>query len=87
MSVRLLLVGYGKMGRMVEELAPAHGCEVAGIVDVGRAEWDAAAEVAIDMESMPSPLLVPTAALSSVAIQPNGFRAVDLPVIRVSPRR
>jgi hypothetical protein len=48
--------------------------------------WDLgafeAADVAIDMESMPSPLLVPTAALSSVVIQPNGFRTVDLPVIR-----
>ena len=48
--------------------------------------WDLgafeAAEVSIDMESMPSPLLVPTAALSSVLIQPNGFRTVDLPVVR-----
>lgn len=29
--VRIAIVGYGKMGRMVERLAPEHGCEVAGI--------------------------------------------------------
>ena len=46
--MKILLVGYGKMGHMVEELAPQHGCEVSGIVDEGRAEWDAAADVAID---------------------------------------
>ena len=48
MSVRLLLVGYGKMGRMVEELAPAHGCEVAGVIDVDTGDWAAAADVAVD---------------------------------------
>jgi 4-hydroxy-tetrahydrodipicolinate reductase len=47
-ALRLLLVGYGKMGRLVEELAPAHGCEVAGRVDVGLDDWAAAADVAID---------------------------------------
>jgi 4-hydroxy-tetrahydrodipicolinate reductase len=31
--MRLLLVGHGKMGRLVESLAPEHGCTVAGIVD------------------------------------------------------
>jgi len=33
--MRILLVGYGKMGRLVGELAPQYGCEVAGIVDPG----------------------------------------------------
>jgi 4-hydroxy-tetrahydrodipicolinate reductase len=32
--VRILVVGYGRMGRLVESLAPEHGCEVAGIADV-----------------------------------------------------
>jgi 4-hydroxy-tetrahydrodipicolinate reductase len=50
-SVRILLVGYGKMGRMVEELAPAHDCEVAGVIDVDRADWSAPAEVAIDFST------------------------------------
>jgi 4-hydroxy-tetrahydrodipicolinate reductase len=29
---RLLLVGHGRMGKLVESLAPLHGCEIAGIV-------------------------------------------------------
>ena len=32
-TVRILLVGYGRMGRLVGQLAPEYGCEVAGIVD------------------------------------------------------
>jgi 4-hydroxy-tetrahydrodipicolinate reductase len=31
--VQLLLVGYGKMGRMVESLAGEYGCTVAGVID------------------------------------------------------
>lgn len=31
--MRILLVGHGKMGRMVESLAAEYGCEVAGVVD------------------------------------------------------
>jgi 4-hydroxy-tetrahydrodipicolinate reductase len=31
--MRILLIGHGKMGRLVESLAPDYGCEVAGIVD------------------------------------------------------
>jgi 4-hydroxy-tetrahydrodipicolinate reductase len=31
--VRLLLVGYGKMGRLVGDLAPEYDCEVAGVID------------------------------------------------------
>ena len=30
---RMLLVGYGRMGKLVESLAGEYGCEVAGIVD------------------------------------------------------
>jgi 4-hydroxy-tetrahydrodipicolinate reductase len=30
---RILLVGYGRMGKLVESLAGEYGCEVAGIVD------------------------------------------------------
>ena len=30
--VRLLLIGHGRMGQLVERLASEHGCEVAGIV-------------------------------------------------------
>jgi 4-hydroxy-tetrahydrodipicolinate reductase len=31
--MRILLVGHGKMGRMVEGLAPEYGCEVVGVID------------------------------------------------------
>ena len=31
--MRILLVGHGTMGRLVQSLAPEYGCEVAGIVD------------------------------------------------------
>jgi 4-hydroxy-tetrahydrodipicolinate reductase len=49
--VKLLLVGYGKMGRMLEELAPAHGLEIAGAIDVGRGDWTTPADVAIDFST------------------------------------
>jgi 4-hydroxy-tetrahydrodipicolinate reductase len=31
--MRILLVGHGKMGRLVDELAAQYGCDVAGILD------------------------------------------------------
>jgi 4-hydroxy-tetrahydrodipicolinate reductase len=31
--IRILLVGYGRMGKLVENLAAEYGCEIAGIVD------------------------------------------------------
>lgn len=31
--MRIVLVGYGKMGRLVGELAPQYGCDVAGVID------------------------------------------------------
>ena len=46
-AMKLLIVGYGKMGRMVEALAPEQGFEIVGRVDVGRDEWTTA-DVAID---------------------------------------
>jgi 4-hydroxy-tetrahydrodipicolinate reductase len=33
--MRILLIGYGKMGRMIGDLAPQYGCQVAGIIDPG----------------------------------------------------
>jgi 4-hydroxy-tetrahydrodipicolinate reductase len=48
--MRLLIVGYGKMGRMVEELAVAEGVEIVGRVDEGRDEW-ADADVAVDFST------------------------------------
>jgi 4-hydroxy-tetrahydrodipicolinate reductase len=45
--VRLLIVGYGKMGRLVDQLAADQGFDVVGRVDEGRDEWGPA-DVAID---------------------------------------
>jgi 4-hydroxy-tetrahydrodipicolinate reductase len=33
--MKLLLVGHGKMGRMVESIAAEYGCEIAGVLDPG----------------------------------------------------
>jgi 4-hydroxy-tetrahydrodipicolinate reductase len=41
MSVRILLVGYGKMGQTIARLAPEYGAEVVGIVDPQSSEHTA----------------------------------------------
>ena len=55
--LRILLVGYGRMGRLVESLAGEYECEVAGIVDpvvgvegVDSERWGAV-DVAVDFSS------------------------------------
>ena len=46
--MRIALLGYGKMGRMIESLAPGCGCVVAGVVDSPRDPLPAEFDVAID---------------------------------------
>jgi 4-hydroxy-tetrahydrodipicolinate reductase len=46
--MKLLLIGHGKMGRLVETLAPGEGFEVAGTVDENTTTDWPAADVAID---------------------------------------
>jgi 4-hydroxy-tetrahydrodipicolinate reductase len=48
--MKILLVGYGKMGRLIDQLAPEAGFEVVGRVDDGRDEW-APADAAIDFST------------------------------------
>jgi 4-hydroxy-tetrahydrodipicolinate reductase len=84
-TMRILLVGHGRMGKMVESLATEYGCEVAGIVEIDNAgdlrdaavDW-APVDVAIDF-SYPDavPVNVPNlAALGiSVVIGTTGWRA------------
>jgi 4-hydroxy-tetrahydrodipicolinate reductase len=48
--LKILIVGYGKMGRMIEELAAGEGFEIVGRVDQGRDEWTDA-DVAIDFST------------------------------------
>jgi 4-hydroxy-tetrahydrodipicolinate reductase len=45
--VNVLIVGYGKMGRLIDAMAAEQGIDVAGRVDEGRDEWRPA-DVAID---------------------------------------
>ena len=45
--MKLLLVGYGKMGRLIDELAGEQKLDVAGRIDVGGSDWPQA-DVAID---------------------------------------
>jgi 4-hydroxy-tetrahydrodipicolinate reductase len=49
--MKILLVGYGRMGRLVEELATTQGDEVVDRIDVGAGNWDAEADVAIDFST------------------------------------
>jgi 4-hydroxy-tetrahydrodipicolinate reductase len=48
--MNLLLVGYGKMGRLVEQLAVEQGMQIAGRVDLDGTGW-APADVAIDFST------------------------------------
>lgn len=49
---RILIIGHGRMGRLVEQLAAEHQCEVAGIVDVGgRIDASVPFDVAIDFST------------------------------------
>src|SRR5437762_7202 len=72
--MRIVLVGHGRMGRMVEGLAPEFGCEVAGILEIDDAArldslaagWGAV-DVAIDF-SYPDAVPVNVPALASRGI-------------------
>jgi 4-hydroxy-tetrahydrodipicolinate reductase len=48
--MKLLIVGYGKMGHMVDEMAADHGFEIVGRVDMNRNEWRDA-DVAVDFST------------------------------------
>jgi len=48
--MKLLIVGYGKMGKMVDGLSAEQGIEVVGRVDDARPEW-APADVAVDFST------------------------------------
>ena len=48
--MRLLLVGYGKMGRLVEEMAMARQHTIAGRIDVGDEPWPPA-DAAVDFST------------------------------------
>ena len=49
--MRILLVGYGKMGQLVEQLAVSEGIEIASRIDLGSGDWSAPADVAVDFST------------------------------------
>src|SRR5262249_62191691 len=51
LRMRLLLVGYGKMGQLVEQMALTQGIEIASRIDVGTGDWSAPADVAVDFSA------------------------------------
>lgn len=52
----LAIVGYGKMGRLIDQLAPEYGFTVTARVDVGRDESLAGSDVAVEF-SVPSAVI------------------------------
>ncbi len=85
---RLLLVGHGRMGRLVESLAPEYGCEIAGVVtDENPAALGAdhgRVDVAIDFtlpEAVPSNLPLLAGRGINVVIGTTGWQAHE-PALR-----
>src|SRR5262245_30588865 len=90
--MRILLVGYGRMGRLVESVAGEYGCEVAGIPEIENApnlaeaavDW-APVDVAIDF-SFPTAVPVNVPALAkmgiNVVIGTTGWNAQEAEVRR-----
>ncbi len=58
---RLALIGYGKMGRMLDQIAPEYGFTVSARRDIGREESLDGADVAIEFST-------PTAVLGNVKL-------------------
>ena len=87
--VPVLLIGYGRMGKLVESLASAYGMHIAGIVDRTKAErpqeWPAA-DVAIDFslgESVARTVEHLAARGTNVVIGATGWQA-DEPAVRAA---
>ena len=81
MTTALLLVGYGRMGRLVQALAPEHGFEVVGTIGRDAAERPDAwpdADVAIDFsvgEAVPANLPRLAARGMNVVVGATGWQA------------
>lgn len=89
--MRVLLIGHGRMGRLVEQLAPQHGCEIAGVVSRGQSLSDAVGpvDVAIDFslaDAVPSTLRACAAATLNVVIGTTGWQAHEAELRGVAER-
>ena len=86
--MRILLIGHGRMGRLVATLAPEHGCEIAGIAEIDRPLETVLAEAgavdaAIDFahaDAVPATLSVLAHERGNVGIGATGWqhRAAEL---------
>jgi 4-hydroxy-tetrahydrodipicolinate reductase len=63
----LAIVGYGKMGRLIDQLAPEYGFTVSARVDVGREESFTGADVAVEF-SMPGSVVGNVARVAALGI-------------------
>ncbi|HKB09241.1 MAG TPA: dihydrodipicolinate reductase C-terminal domain-containing protein [Vicinamibacterales bacterium] len=91
--MKLLLVGHGKMGRMVESLAAEYGCEIAGVIDpasprhgggTDAAAWNGV-DVAVDFSTPDSvPLNAPALARRGInlVVGTTGWSAHEAAVRR-----
>ncbi len=92
MSEPLLLVGHGRMGRLVEQLAGEFGMHVAGVIDrraAGRPDAWPAADVAIDFsvgEAVPRTLPALAARGTNVVIGTTGWQDHE-PAVRAAAER
>lgn len=93
--MRILLVGHGRMGRLVEELAPSYGCEVAGVVDENSGDRAIArggfghVDMAIDFSLAPAvPVNLPQLAARgiSVVIGTTGWQAHEAAMREIAAR-
>jgi 4-hydroxy-tetrahydrodipicolinate reductase len=73
--MRILLIGHGRMGQLVESLAPSYGCEIAGIVDENSAPGAiatgdfGAVSMAIDFSLAPAvPQNLPQLAAKAISV-------------------
>ena len=89
MSTRLLLVGHGRMGRLVESLAAEAGFTVAGAIDSAqasaRSEWPDA-DVAIDFsvaEAVPATVARLARRGTPIVIGTTGWQATE-PAVRAT---
>ena len=87
---RLLLVGHGRMGKLVEQLCPEYGFEVIGAVDRSRAadRWPDA-DVAVDFsvaEAVPANLERLAERGTPVVIGTTGWQAQESAVREVAAR-
>ena len=84
MKKRLLIVGHGRMGRLVETLAADEGFEVAGTVSSRNASGDwPAADVAIDFsvaDAVPATIAQAARRRMPIAIGTTGWQAAEAAV-------